>query len=270
MKFHILKKLRTSLAITFCLFVSTSVFCQSPYNVNFQNELKYIFGGGAGMGLASYLHAQTRVLTTNDLYDLEWDDIPGIDRFAVYNSNSGDDLLSDHFFRGSFLLSALFLSDKKMRSDFGKIAFLYGETALISGAVTNLSKSLFQRPRPYVFNEYVSNDVKFSRNARASFMSGHTSMTATNTVFFAKVFSDYYPDSKLKPYVWGLALAIPAYVGYLRVNSGNHYPTDVAAGFLVGGAIGFLVPHLHRADWMRKHKMEIGGGASGASLTITF
>lgn len=37
-----------------------------------------------------------------------------------------------------------------------------------------------------------------------------------------------------------------AFVGYERVCSGEHFPTDVLAGALVGASIGVLVPHLHR------------------------
>ena len=36
------------------------------------------------------------------------------------------------------------------------------------------------------------------------------------------------------------------FVGYERVQSGEHFPTDVITGALMGGAVGLIVPHLHR------------------------
>ena len=44
----------------------------------------------------------------------------------------------------------------------------------------------------------------------------------------------------------GEALALG--VGMLKVKAGYHYPSDVAAGALVGGAMGLLVPMLH-SEW---------------------
>jgi membrane-associated phospholipid phosphatase len=35
-------------------------------------------------------------------------------------------------------------------------------------------------------------------------------------------------------------------MGWLRVRGGRHFPTDVLAGLLVGGTVGWLVPHLHQ------------------------
>jgi hypothetical protein len=47
-------------------------------------------------------------------------------------------------------------------------------------------------------------------DARKSFFSGHASMTACNTFFAAKIWSDMHPNSKLKPWVWTAAAAVPA------------------------------------------------------------
>ena len=46
--------------------------------------------------------------------------------------------------------------------------------------------------------------------------------------------------------LWSGAVLIPATAAYLRVQSGKHFPTDVMAGYAVGAAIGWLVPHLHK------------------------
>jgi membrane-associated phospholipid phosphatase len=43
------------------------------------------------------------------------------------------------------------------------------------------------------------------------------------------------------------AAALPICMGGLRVGAGNHFPSDVFVGMIVGGACGILVPH-----WMRR------------------
>ena len=141
------------------------------------------------------------------------------------------------------------------RKDFGKIAILYSETVLITTGLTYFTKGIMLRSRPLVYNEDFSLAEKQKVSSRHSFFSGHTSLTAASFFFTAKVFSDYYPDSKLKPYVWAGAIVIPAMVGYFRVAAGKHFPTDVITGYAIGAAIGFFVPHFHR-------KVKIGNADS--------
>ncbi|MEM9023429.1 MAG: phosphatase PAP2 family protein, partial [Bacteroidota bacterium] len=71
---------------------------------------------------------------------------------------------------------------------------------------------------------------------------------------------------------------VPATTGLMRVLAGKHFPTDVITGYAVGGAIGFLVPHLHRkrAD---KEATSDGGfswtpsllpGATGLGMNMSY
>ena len=138
----------------------------------------------------------------------------------------------------------LLLAGKETRNEFGQIMLLYGQAFSLNSGVTLMSKSLFRRPRPYSFNSGITAEYKLTREAKTSFISGHTSMTAMNSFFVAKVFSDFYPDSKWKPVVWVVAASIPAATGTMRILAGKHYPTDVIAGYAVGATIGFLIPHI--------------------------
>jgi membrane-associated phospholipid phosphatase len=70
--------------------------------------------------------------------------------------------------------------------------------------------------------------------------------TAAATFFAAKVFTDFNPDSKLKPYVWTAAAIVPAVVGYQRLRAGKHFLTDNLLGYGVGMACGILIPELHK------------------------
>lgn len=197
-------------------------------------------------------------------------DVNPFDRLATHYSSENAHRMSNYFWYGSQALPILFLAGKDTRKDFGEIGLIYGETVLINAGMTFLAKSTFRRPRPYVFDPDADLSLKQKRNARASFVSGHTSMTAASTFFMAKVFSDYYPDSKWKPVVWTAAATIPAITGYLRVRAGRHYPTDVIAGYALGATIGYIVPHLHRNKIISNPNIQLGMGMNSAYFQMAF
>ncbi len=64
----------------------------------------------------------------------------------------------------------------------------------------------------------------------------------------AKVYSDVNPDASEtgKVLVWSGAAALPAAVGYFRIQAGQHFLTDVALGYVLGAGVGILVPELHK------------------------
>lgn len=100
-------------------------------------------------------------------------------------------------------------------------------------------------------------NAKLTKSARYSFFSGHTSSAAAMSFFTAKVFSDYFPDSKWKPLVWTMAATLPALTGYFRIKGGKHYPTDVIMGYTVGALIGFFVPYIHQTKWKPKKEQDL-------------
>ena len=133
-----------------------------------------------------------------------------------------------------------------MRKDAFDISLIYGETLFFTVGLTIITKNTAHRIRPLVYNSNFSLEDKMTKNARFSFFSGHASVVAASSFFTAKVFSDYHPDSKWKPWVWGAAITFPAITGYLRVRAGKHFPTDVMTGYAVGALVGYFVPHIHK------------------------
>jgi membrane-associated phospholipid phosphatase len=105
-------------------------------------------------------------------------------------------------------------------------------------------------------------ETRTSPTSRKSFFSGHTSQTAAASFFFAKVITDYHPTLKpgLKAGLWIFAASIPAINGYLRVQAGKHFPTDVITGYIVGAATGWLIPQLHRTPTSKAAKTNLGIG----------
>ncbi len=257
------------LTLILCFFFAGELFCQSPYQLSWSKDAGLLGGGLLTTGLGTYFSINTTPLTTEEIFTVDRESVNGFDRTATFNNSPEAADWSDFFLFGSHTMSALFLLDKRSRSDFGKIALLYGEVYFLTSGLTFISKSKFLRSRPFVYNETFDEGVKLSRNARFSFFSGHASLTAANTFFFAKVFSDYFPDSKLKPFVWGVAAGVPAAVAYFRVAAGKHFPTDVIVGYGVGAAIGYLIPQLHKT-YSPNAKLSFYPGVGGGSLVWRF
>ena len=62
-----------------------------------------------------------------------------------------------------------------------------------------------------------------------------------------KTYTDYHPDLGWKKFLlYGAASVPPLFVGYLRVKSLDHFPSDAGVGFMVGALCGVLVPEIHR------------------------
>lgn len=174
-------------------------------------------------------------------------DVNKFDRSSINRSyNKKIHLWSDIGLVASVATPALLFIDKKARNEFKYIAPMWAETFALTYALTGMTKELVRRNRPYVYYDDVPLETKMAKDARASFFSGHTSMTAASAFFTAKVYTDLNPGNKWNPAVWTGAAVLPLTVGLLRYGGGKHYLTDILTGYVVGAAIGILVPHLHK------------------------
>ena len=241
---------------------------QCPYQVNWKDESFHIGVGTVTLGTGILFASQVTGLTEEEISALNRDNVNAFDRGATYNSSLSAKTASDVLLLSSYLVPLSLLSSKSTRKDFGRIAILYGETVFVTTGITYFTKGVVLRTRPFVYNDDFSLSDKEKPSARHAFFSGHTSLTAASCFFTAKVFSDYFPDSKYKPLVWAGAIIIPAVTGYLRVEAGKHFPTDVITGYVVGATIGFLVPHFHRSIKIGKvdSDLKLTVGMAGASL----
>ena len=241
---------------------------QSPYEIDWKKE-PYFIGLGVGAYVNGYiLQSKINPLTLEEVLAFDRADINNFDRSASFKYSTRAGNASDVFLYGSYGLPALFLFNQKTRSDFDKIMIMYGETLIITKGLTILSKRLTKRPRPFVYNELVDISKKTTKQARYSFFSGHVSVTSANCFFAAKVFSDYYPDSKFKRHIWIGASVVPAVVGFLEVQAGKHYYSDVITGYSLGAVVGFMIPHLHKIQ--KGKPLTVYPLSNGAVLTWNF
>ncbi|MEM9650963.1 MAG: phosphatase PAP2 family protein [Actinomycetota bacterium] len=114
------------------------------------------------------------------------------------------------------------------RPDAVRLAIALGvESAIVNGVL----KNVVPRERPPLLDDRAY-DVR--RPKTKSFPSGHAS-SATMT---AVLLSDALP--KLKPVWWGLAAVVSA----SRVHNRMHHGSDVAAGAIIGTAMGVLTKRI--------------------------
>ncbi|MFJ5998990.1 phosphatase PAP2 family protein [Streptomyces sp. NPDC092370] len=106
-----------------------------------------------------------------------------------------------------------------------------GAMAVAQLASNGLCKQLADRPRPPA--EWIPHDEVADRPDSSSFPSGHTAAAVAFTAAVVPIWP-----------VAGALCAVPAaMVAVERVQSGAHYPTDVAAGAAIGLAGAWLTRH---------------------------
>ena len=116
---------------------------------------------------------------------------------------------------------------------------------VVSNAVSEQLKQLFQRPRPCLALETVRLLVGCSKT-NFSFPSSHASNITAQALLFAYSY---------RPIAVPLFL-VAAGVGYSRVYVGVHYPLDVVGGILVGLACGAVFIFLTREVERRLPKRQ--------------
>jgi len=226
--------------------INPCTHAQTPYITNLKKDGMLIGSGVVLMGIGSYFYLNATPLTEAEINDLSKEDINPFDRPAISNWSPCADKSSDILLVTFAVLPASLFLAKDTRDDFGIISTLYAETYLFAASMNFLTKGLTKRIRPYAYNPNVGMEEKTKAKARRSFYSGHTTGAFAGAVLTAKIYSDYYPDSKWRPVVWGSSLLAASTVAYLRYEAGMHYPTDTLVGALMGSLTGYLIPSIHK------------------------
>jgi membrane-associated phospholipid phosphatase len=230
------------------------------YRVNY-----YVSGAIIAVGMAGDLIAIPRLknkdpLTDDEVKDANTDQqkdlMNPVDKWALHQPTSNRDLwkkVSDYGEIGIFLLPSLLMIDKNIRKDWLHILFMYVEGHTVTFTFYNyspLGPYFINRYRPVVYyNDTVELGVNAQKNSnnRNSFYSGHVASCAYSTFFMVKVYCDYHPEMGAGKYLLYLAASVPPlFMGYARIRSLDHFPSDIAVGFGLGAIIGIVVPALHK------------------------
>jgi len=122
-------------------------------------------------------------------------------------------------------------NNKGMREN----AVYIGSSTALSYGLMLLIKAIVKRPRPFIQN---LNLTPVYRAGSTSFPSGHAASTFATATALARA----YP----KWWVIGPAFLWAGSVSYSRMYLGEHYPTDVTAGALLGVGSAFAMSALKK------------------------
>jgi undecaprenyl-diphosphatase len=108
-------------------------------------------------------------------------------------------------------------------------AAILAATILLADLSSEGLKTLYGRPRPDLapHGSYVYS---------ASFPSGHSTLSAATFLTLAMLISSLQPNRGTKIMTYVLAVLLVLGIGFSRVYLGVHWPSDVLAGWCLGGA----------------------------------
>jgi membrane-associated phospholipid phosphatase len=116
---------------------------------------------------------------------------------------------------------------------------LWIKAVLWTGLLTEVTRLLVQRPRPFVYGD--PSVLGMNPAHYTSFFSGHTSFATASGIIAILLLHDQKLPS---PIFRGFAVVIGFLIlttGICRILSGRHFLTDVLTSVVVGGIVSYLV-----------------------------
>ena len=233
-----------------------------PENIKVYRINLWVEGSVIAVGMAGDLIAIPRLKSKPKLSeeevqfantDQQKDLFNHVDKWALHQPTTTRTMwkeISDNGEIVIFALPAFLMFDKNIRKDWLHILFMYVEGHTITFTMYNYSPlgPFFQnRYRPAVYYPALGLEAQENSNNRNSFYSGHVASCAYSTFFMVKVYCDYHPNIGGIKYLLYLAASVPPmFMGYARIRSLDHFPSDVAVGFGLGAVLGIVVPALHK------------------------
>lgn len=247
------------------LFPIFPIFCESVFKLDKAKDSVLIASGiilsGSDLLLDNCLKVNRQEF---DGRSYQRKNVNSFDRFFMHKYSKTKDNLADCTLTISMIVPALLFipqNEPFTKNDYLTATIMYAETLLIANGIKELTKLCVNRIRPYMYYSDLSDSALQKYINRGdfanSFPSGHSTMAFAGATFVSYTFSEYFPNSKMKiPVIigsYGFALS----TALLRVSSGNHFPTDILTGAVLGSSIGFLVPFLHKFNEEKSFNIEL-------------
>lgn len=217
----------------------------SPYSLTWKID-GIIAGSGLSLRLTGeFLPQKNLLLNKDETNNFNANDIIWFDRGAINKFKPELINLSTSMNYFAFISPLSLFFSQPIRKDFLTIATMFVETRLYAEALPMITKKLLPRYRPYVFSEKFDFETKEKFNDSRSFFSNQSAYVFSSAVFTAKVFNDFYPESKARYWIWGSTLTAATAISIFRHEIGIHYFSDLFVGAAIGSTLGYLIPHLH-------------------------
>ena len=137
--------------------------------------------------------------------------------------------------------------------------WVFAEVLGWNGGIQDVVRRAVRRPRPFLYTPGLySQSERDAPDAGMSFYSGHTAFAFAIATTAAYTFTLRHPHWWVRWLVWPSLMLVASVEPFLRVYSGDHFPTDVIAGAVAGSAIGLLIPALHRRTARSPSKILTG------------
>jgi membrane-associated phospholipid phosphatase len=240
-----MRHIRTAIAILLALLCGSALFAETgdafPYALDPVKDSAWVAGDLALYGASLYLDG---IKPSADPAALDSSKIPFFDGLYTTSHSSALGTTADVLVIALAALPAVDLpgmNTKRMLT----LGTMYAETFGLAYSLDAAVKSVVVRYRPYAYASPPPSDIG-SQDIASSFPSRHSTLAFASAVFAASVFDELHPDSPYRGAVWAGGLGVAALISTLRVVSGDHFVSDVAAGAALGALVGFGVPYLHR------------------------
>ena len=206
-----------------------------------------------------------------------------MDRDIVGNSSLDADAASDWTRTAAlvfpFVLTLVTGEPGERWRGLGRRSLVYAETFLIRQGFTSLAKTMLGRARPFAYlsPEERPDDSAYDVSRERTFHSmpsGHSSAAWTGAAVGMTEHLLGRPEASWleRAGVGFLGGALAGMTSALRVEAGQHFPSDVVAGAGIGIAAGVTVPLLHRGEQplpsSKAWAQMMGGALAGTLLGV--
>jgi membrane-associated phospholipid phosphatase len=230
--------------LCFCLPALAADDIEGPFTLSVYKVDPWIDGG---IILASTLGTLYGYSQVNNLVKrrcpCDASEVNSFDRSATSNNDRISYVAANVLLTGALVAPPIINSyDVRELRVFIEDLFVYLEVISTTQAVTTFTKIATQRPFPQHYAMANSGANEEGGGAYLSFFSGHTA-TAVGALSAASMTYMYRYHQSAWP--WVITGTVGTLLAVELVAAGEHYPSDVIVGGLVGVAIGTLIPYLH-------------------------
>lgn len=159
--------------------------------------------------------------------------------------------------------------------DVGQDLFLFASGLIATKGLTDLSKGISRRPRPYTLFEDSSRADSGSEDvcSCSSFFSGHSASSFFSAAFtnlrIRSIMRQRLTDGEYRDWRWASPTILFGWAGYVawsRLHAYKHYPTDI----LVGALVGYVVAELFYSWAYERQDAVDGNGSPLVAFRISF